>query len=351
MADEKKKIVEFANFQGTLGMEIGLTSYLPEILVPAFTDDKIFLDPKLLPFYLLDVTLSKSTVNGQPSMALCGRFLIKKRFIKSQDYDPGTKRRKKAHGVLEDFPSAIFWLDLTTHHLVYLKETPFAPTLKNFELASNHCLRAARRRFLEKRAEKEHPKKYGRATHLSLLNKEFPDVAVEIVPFHSKDLLEQAFSIIDKLKRIDLNFVPDNATRLNLRPLQKHILDVQSRITDESTTKHSLAFSAVGKDASLDKEETKVLLDEIAGKGYGTYKFKGKDKESKDVTGDSKENVSLRDHLEINTEEPIGFISKLLNKLYTKQAIPNNTSIELKGTSDIAMMLETVQKKEAEPGK
>lgn len=336
MAQSKKKCIEFANFQGTLGITTGVTHYLEEILIPAFVDDNIFPDPKALPFYLADVVISPSEVDGNTSVAICGRYFIKKKFIKTQDYDPSTKMRKKAHEILEDYPSAIFWIDLLSHHLVYVKETPFAPSMKQFETACNLCLRHARKKYLESKAAEEHPKEFGRKKYLSELLKSFPGINLNIVSFHSKDLLEQMFARITRLQRIDLTFVADNATQLNLRPLQREILAAQGGITIDGSSRHSLVFSTSGKESTLDKEGAKAMLDEIAGKAYGAYKFKGKDDTQEDIKGDSQDNISLRDHVEINTDQPMGLIAKILAKLHIKQGIPNNTIVTERARAIIA---------------
>ena len=346
MADIKKKSVEFANFQGTLGGSTGLIEQLTEILLPAFLDEHIFPDAKALPFYLADVVIVPSPINNDTSVAICGRYIVKKKFIKTQDYDPSTKKRKKAHGILEDYPSAIFWLDLSTHHLAYVKETLFAPTIKNFESACNVCLRCSRKKHIENSAIKDHPNKYGRGKLIAEYSKKFPNIDLNIVPFHSKHLLEQAFSRIVKLQHIDLAFVADNATLLNLRPLQKEILAAQKDVSTDSISKHSLSFTAVGRDSTLDKDGTKAVLDEIAGKGYGVYKFRGKDNKSETVKGDSQDNVTLRDHIDLNTEQPMSVIAKLLGKFYTKQMIPNNTLITSKVQAAITSIRTRLNKRQ-----
>lgn len=170
----------------------------------------------------------------------------------TQIYDYETKTLIEQKETIQTSPSALFVLILNNHRLIYLKETPHAPTIEMFKDTIKTFLRRQTRLYAESLSQdnrKEFIKNYG-----------LPDI--DITPLNTKESLDQFLKEYKIIHSIKITLKKRND---ELQYRHDLIRKAQQKTDSLKSTNTTIMFS--NKKDGLDIEETKEQLQEATEQG------------------------------------------------------------------------------------
>ena len=122
---------ELANFVCKFNSH-NLMDMLHEVVIPAFTIEDTW-KVKRGNFFFQSTQIVELPNQSEKTFAIIGRFIRDTKLTSTQIYDYETKELISQKDSIQTSPSALFVLILNNHRLIYLKETPHAPTLEMFK--------------------------------------------------------------------------------------------------------------------------------------------------------------------------------------------------------------------------
>lgn len=241
---------ELANFVCRFN-QYKLMDMFQEIVLPAFTIEDSW-KVKRGHFFFQSVQLVELPNSKEKTLAIIGRFIRDTKLTSTQIYDYENKELIPQKASIQTSPSALFVLILNNHRLIYLKETPHAPTLEMFKETSKTFLRRQTKLYAESLiddARKDFIKEYG-----------LPDI--DITPLNTKESLEDFLKEYKTIHSIKITLKKRN-DELQFR--DDLIRRAQQKTDSLKSSNTTLFFS--NKKEGLDPEQTKEQLAEATEQG------------------------------------------------------------------------------------
>ena len=201
--------MQFGNFICHFG-EWVLSDFLPEIVVPSFTDDSLVREYADTSYFFYEtklIRLREAEEGFPPVLALRGRFVKSSTLHRSHIFENILGLIEDA-AAMESAAFAFFVLILNSHKLLYLPETAYPPTLSNFAATAAHHFRLKRQSFIDR--EYIHLREAGEKITKKSLHEWLPKPRVECIPLASRDSIEKFLSHYEKLQLIQFNLLEPN---------------------------------------------------------------------------------------------------------------------------------------------
>lgn len=118
-------------------------------------------------------------------------------------------------GKMQSSPSALFFLFLNNHRLLYYHESSFAPKLGIFESTIRWFFKDERKKVINRiladdDLREKRSKRYGQRVTRALLNKKIPEPDIEIIPLSSVENLRSFVNRFSVLKSVKVTFFRTN---------------------------------------------------------------------------------------------------------------------------------------------
>jgi hypothetical protein len=200
--------LNIANFICRFGEEKVLLDLLREVVVPAFVEQRER-KTKGSTYVFDSVKLVQLGKPESPYPAIMGRIVKLTTLHRDQIYEKGTGIIP-AELSFPSAPSSIFALLLTGHKLLYVREHPGSPSLKEFESTAASFIRDAYEEFVTNL--------YGDAKQQAIrvtkkaIKDEFPPPTVEVIEISSSESLNEFVARYDKLTSVSVTLVMTNNT-------------------------------------------------------------------------------------------------------------------------------------------
>ncbi len=205
MARSRKHHLEFANFICRFGDHYELLDLAAEIVIPAFfSGDKrkrgkntyVFLNPSLIDL-------------GDGHSGIAFEF-VKSTYLESEQiFDDTNDTLRERNERIESAPSAIVLLILTTHRLVYMPKTRYAPSLGEFAATAQILINRHRDGYIDRLA-KEVPRNERTVRRLELW-KQIPRATIEVVPLASGLSIQESLRRFSVIKKLTITLVKPNS--------------------------------------------------------------------------------------------------------------------------------------------
>lgn len=222
-----------------------------EIVLPAFTTEDIW-KVNRGNFFFQSVELVELPNSKERTLAIIGRFIRDTTLTSTQIYDYDNKELLPQSKSIQTSPSALFVLILNNHRLVYLKETPHAPTLEMFKETTKTFLRRNTKHYAESLpidSRKAFVNDYG-----------LPNI--DITPLNTKESLDDFLKEYKKIQSIKITLKKRN-DELQFR---NDLIRKAQQKTDSLKSSNTTIFFS-NKTDGLDFEETRAQLAEATEQG------------------------------------------------------------------------------------
>lgn len=204
----REQSITFANVIVRFGPRLVLLNLVEEVVIPAFIDPSLRRKYGETAYLFLDTGWAtyKSRDARHTEFCLFGR-LVKDTVLHSEQV------LRDGHLVPSDesiasAPSSFFVLILSNHKLVYLPETPSAPSLETFGSTLENFLKRKHADYIT--AETKRRRGSPEAITKSALLEEIPAPKVEVMPLASRESIEQFVNSIEKLTHLEFRILDTN---------------------------------------------------------------------------------------------------------------------------------------------
>lgn len=124
--------VSFANLVCKFGEDLDLLDLAVEVVLPAFFDDTLIRTyGEKTEFFFLDQKLLDLGTQRDPNPVIVGRFVKNTLLTRDQFFDED-KGLVEDYDEMESSPSSFFVLMMRNHKLIFLAETPHAPSISAY---------------------------------------------------------------------------------------------------------------------------------------------------------------------------------------------------------------------------
>ncbi len=319
--------LQFANFICRFGDDKVLIDLLDEVIIPAFQDSTLERDAGHSQYFFHNVEIVRLEEDRNPVLGIVGRYIQNTQLQRTQIYDKETNLLRRDEQAIQSSPSSIFLLILNNHRLIYLSETPYAPSLNSFKATVKKFINIKRDEYIDffyHQNQGEFTKKE--------LYLEFPKVNLEIVPLGGKSNIRdfvQRFEILEsvKIKLLETNNELDNNDFFKeLRKKQK--LSNSDKVQLEYNSKHGLS-----------KEYITDELSAATSQGIANVALTGKDHQGNEIKGN---NDSFK--IKIIVDNISSNIKNASQELYMKFVnLTNRNKIDLGDIQDETLLLEKLR--------
>lgn len=275
--------MSLANFVCKFGDSENLWDYVEEIVLPAFFDDTLVRTyGQVTEYFVYEPKLVRIVEAEVPVIGVAGWF-IKNTILERTQYFDDEDGLVEDHREIESAPSAFFVLILNDHKLLYLTETPYAPTISNFSSTIGSFLRIKHREFINntydeaRGSDEKVSKKALRETHKK------PQLV--ILPLNTKESISNFVESMRQLRRMELQLITPNQEMDNqavYAALRKHKEKIQS---SKTTVSHQ-------NKEGLDKPTAVEQIHDASATGNQLVKLVGTDTFGNTVRGNN-ENFRL----------------------------------------------------------
>lgn len=262
----QKQSMFMANFTCRFGEKKGMLDMFDNVVLPAFLHS----EPRVYgknTFYLFDTEL----IAGRGSEpVITGRFvrnhgLSRSHILREKELVPN-------YGEMESATGARFALILSTHTLIYVPETPYAPNVKMFQSTMQSHLLKFWSAFVKEqvRARKNGKKRHPQSNEfLAQVMAEYPQPELKIIELPSRISIQNFlanFRIISRVEFLveDTNHSPHFLPLMDALRDQKQATKSKSLIIVEKKPENLLALTSQLHDAGRDGNVTT----KITGKGH-----------------------------------------------------------------------------------
>lgn len=253
----RQNVLSFANFVLKFGEEKALLDYAKDVVIPAFTDDKLIKNYSSTSFYFYEAKLEVLSDDAEePTLAITGRFIKDTKLKREQIFDP-EKGLVKDEAVLRSCPNAYFMLVLNDHRLIYLPETKNAPGFGVFKNTAIEFIRIKHNEYVTKL--KEDPARNGEKTTKKILIQQHPKPTLEILPLISSDAMDAFVDRYETLKQIDFRLIRPNE-EIDTQGLLTDVRNHLGRDLKATSTKITTS-NPKGLDKSTAREKLKDAAD------------------------------------------------------------------------------------------
>lgn len=296
----RQNSVAFGNFICRFGEAATLLDHAVEIVIPAFTDEKLRRRHGETSYFFLDVAVENVGTPTAPRPALAGRFIKDGVLRRQQVYSPEDGLRPDPQA-MRTAPSAFFVLLLENHRLIYFAETADAPEMQAFAVTAKSFIKFKHDQYL--RGLQERREEEGQPTTLVKLREEIPPPTLNLVALTSNTSIEAFVARYRTLKQVQITLLKPN-DEFDAASMIRAVREQNTRVKAESTLiEHR---SANGLNASAAVEE----ITEASRSGNQIVKLSGTDREGNALKGNN-EHFQLSVIMEAKPESRSGLIAKL----------------------------------------
>jgi len=303
------KKMEVANFtcKSVIG-EAELLDVFEDYVFPAmkYQEVKGSRNSETLSYKFIDLEFHKI----DKELILSGR-LVKNLNIKRQQILEG-EELVQSYDTMESSPSSFFVLILSNHKLLWVREVPRAPLLKDFKYAVSKMLTHQRSDLIYEYILKEKQNLFSSNLKKEDIERkaygEYPDLDINVTPLGNKIAIKEKLAKFKNIYYVKLKALKrNNELASDFSALSR----TMSQAQELSGAKDATAELKIDKKNSLNKEYITNLVQASADGNY-EYLVKGKDDAGIDLK-ESNETVSLV--TEINYKEDK---SENINTMYRK---------------------------------
>jgi hypothetical protein len=232
--------VSFANLTCRFGDDLVLLDLANEVLLPAIFNPTYRRKRGLSSFLIRNTGFLNVDVEGQeePQLTIFGRLIKDTTLIRTQIFTEEAGLQEN-EGFLESAPSSFFALDINNHKLVFLPETPFAPTVAQFATTLQKFVRQEHAAYV--RALYEASKNSDRPEDLLSIMRRIPPPDVKATPMASDSNVEEFVETFSKITRLEFKLLNTNAefqrdaTFRTLRALKEEVHADVTRLVHDSS--------------------------------------------------------------------------------------------------------------------
>lgn len=253
----RKNELQLANFVCTFGSNGELLTYVDELFIPTFFDDKLVRTHGQSSYYIYEPFWLNLGKEGEGDLAIAGRFVKDMTLTREQILRRG--QLMEDYDEMQSSPSSFFVLLLRDHRLLYFGETSHAPEMGAFASTVQIFIRRKWREYLTDL----HAEKGNKLTHKDL-RKQIPMPNIDIVPVAKKAKIKELLKDFDKITRLKFRLIRPNqetdaskvfqSVRERLQPLDPARLDVelaQSQGLDHDETVDAVEEAAAGLNTDI----------------------------------------------------------------------------------------------------
>ena len=264
--------IVFANLTCRFGNDFFLLDFAREVVLPAFADSGLRRNFGPTSYFFLNVGIIDIEVAGErdSQLTVYGRIVKDTILTRSQVYSPES-------GLIADeesmpsAPSAFFALDLNNHKLVFLPETPYAPSIAVFASTLQNFMRRKHTAFV--RSLYEAAKLTDEPKTLESLFHQYPSPDVEATPMASKGSIQEFLNSFAKLTHLEFRILNTNAeiqrqqTFRELREMKDKLRAAKTNLVHDSKDGLDIEVAAEEIDASASAGNQAVVLAGTAADG------------------------------------------------------------------------------------
>ncbi|WHP62148.1 hypothetical protein [Vibrio harveyi] len=317
------KRLEFGNYTLKFGENKVLLDMFDEIVMPSFLEMKYV--RKLgdsSEYFFLDTELVVLDDNPQkPTIGITGRIVKNTKLKRDQIFKEGGLVDDKDE--LESAPSSVFLLILNNHRLILTREVAGAPTIQNFQSASQYCLNQAYKDFINqeydeaRNAKKQNPQLS--SVTKKKLRESTPSPRLRITPLPDKESLDDFIGRFKTINKLSIKLLPTNREEIDNDDFWSALDQGREDMGEASTAKVDFTNNTAGlnKVQVLGKTSTATAL------GNSSVDLKGTDEHGDSLKGNN-DSFSLSievDELSKEVTESAKTQFKLFNSLADSGAI------------------------------
>ncbi|MDI3291021.1 hypothetical protein [Polyangium sp. 15x6] len=205
MSRSNKHYLEFANFICRFGDAYEMLDLAAEVVLPAiFSGDKrrrgkntyVLLNPEIVDL-------------GEGHFGVAFEF-VKSTYLESEQvFDANSDTLREHRDRIESAPSAIVLLVLTTHRLVYMPKTKYAPSLGELAATAQILINRQRDAYIEGFV-KQYPRSERVAKRIEF-GRQVPRATVEVVPLASGLSIQESLRRFSLIKKLTVTLVKPNS--------------------------------------------------------------------------------------------------------------------------------------------
>lgn len=298
--------VEFANFVVTTENE-NLVDMFDALVWPAFNDTSERKGRGGGATFFVHECRGYIVMNGkQRNEVVVGRF-VKNTTLSREQYFKGGQMIEDPMKIPSS-PSAVFLLHLRSHKLVYVHETPHAPTLAQLEMTIAKSVAFQREQIVQ--AAYARSKANEQPTTLAVLRAQNPMPTIDIIPLSSDVGLEKFLKSFDLIKKIHVRLVKSNH-EIESRPFFDMLRKQKAQLKAERSV--ITQSSAEGLDPAASNE----YVSSATAQANAKVEIIGTDDDGDELKGDNNE-FSIKTSL-ARVPKKLHAISKRLMGEFLKQ--------------------------------
>lgn len=284
--------VVFANLVCTFGNK-GLLDYAESSVFPAFFDPSLKRTYGDSSYIFLNTTAAVAERPGAtPFFLVYGRFVYSTKLRRTQVLEGSILKADAAN--IASAPSAFFVLILNNHKLVYVRETPYAPSTEQFAKTLHHFVSAKHRMFLD--TEYERLRTAGEPTTRKQLSILHPYPELQVVPLSNPSTIDAFISRFSVLSQIEFRVLkPNQETQASL--VFEGLQELRRNINSNRTI-----VTHFNKDG-LDKEAAAVQIQDAAASGNEKVRLVGKDEAGNKLRG-TNDDIKLEMSISLPDSDP-----------------------------------------------
>ncbi|HAY06055.1 MAG TPA: hypothetical protein PKV67_11515 [Hyphomonas sp.] len=300
----KKNDVKYANFVCKFG-EKNMMDMLEEIILPAFVRDSIVRRRGENNYLFLETGVVDLGTNDNPEFCIVGQFVKAIVLRRDQVLDAAGGELVQDPQFMESAPSAFFVLKLNGHRLMYMAETPHAPTLSEFETTARFRIRKMWEKYVADAKQLQ-------STELQDDNNShgLTPPTIQVTPLGGGLELEEFLQKFEKIEILDIVVNPRNDEVDGGKLFQ--LMDEARKGVGGETGRIQFRSSE-----GLDADTTGDLLQDMAGSGNQRVKVTGKDASGDKISG-NEDDYSVVDHIAEPAPDRVSRATRLLQMFREK---------------------------------
>jgi hypothetical protein len=319
--------LQFANFICRFGDNKVLIDLLEEIIIPAFQDSNLERDAGHSQYFFHNVEIVCLEEGDNPVLGIAGRYVQNTHLQRTQVYDKNTNLLRRDEQAIQSSPSSIFLLILNNHRLMYLSETPYAPSLNSF--------RSTVKKFINLKIDKHINDLYirnKREISKKELCLEFPKVNLEIIPLGGKSDIRDFIQRFELLESVKINVLETN------NELDNNDFFKELRKKQQSSNSDKIKLEYNSKNG-LSKEYMTSEVSAATSQGIANVSLSGKDNQGNEIKGN---NDSFK--IKIIVDNISSNIKNASQELYTKfMNLTDKNKIDLGEIQDKSLLIDKLR--------
>jgi hypothetical protein len=275
-----RKKIEFGNYTLKFGEDKVLLDKFSEIVMPSFAEGKYIQEyhGNTEYFFLNTEVIKLNDSSTQPEYAIKGKLVKNTTLKRFQIFEDGALVNDKKE--LASAPSSSFLLILSNHRLIFTKEVPSAPTIKNFETVSSSFLQKRYNEYIEEEFQKNKKNK-NKITKIKLIY-ETPKPSLRVTSLTDNESLSDFILRFEKINKVSVKLLSTNNEDLNLDDFWNDI-DERGKEVNSLTTK--LEF--INNTGSLKSSEVFNQVSSAVAHGNTDVMMNGVDNEGALIKGNN----------------------------------------------------------------